>query len=113
MGSVRTHCTGEGWEDTPLVLPLNIPKKLPQVQAYTNLLGSSNPACTEATETSEIALSSRHRVHLGMEVILQSQPMATLSTPLSHSATSGEGAGTDKPELCPKCGGDATGCSVC
>lgn len=113
MSSVCTHCTGEGWEDAPLVLPLNIPKKLPQVQACSSLLGSSNPAGTEATETSEIALSSRRSVCLGMEVILQSQPMATVSTPLSYSAASGEGAGTGKPQLCPKRSGIAAGCPVC
>ena len=40
MGSVCSHCTGEGWEDASLVLSLNIPKKLPQAQACRNLLGA-------------------------------------------------------------------------
>lgn len=112
MGSICTYCTGEGWEDATLVLPLNILKRLPQAQAYSNLLGSSNAACTEATEISETGSLARHCVRLRIEVILQSQPMATLSTPLSHSAASGVGAGTGKLELCPQCSRDATSCSV-
>lgn len=99
------HCTGEGWEDLCLVLTLNLPKRLPQAGAYSLFSVSSSHTC----------IKPQRRLRLPCHLSAQGMRECSNLSPWPHCLTLAPAVreqAQGKPDFSPRCGRNATGCSV-